>query len=321
MGIELEKVTIKEAFGIDDLGKTLDDFRKAALGKGKLPRTQFDITSVKIFKPQIAIPTWLGITRKDRLVPIYNFYNRNTPPPMEPFSVKVTFARDFTGGKWTYDGHPGTDFATPVGTHITTAAPGIVMRVTNNMDHGGLKIFIDHGEGLVTTYGHLSRALVSEGDRVGRGQSIALSGAAGMELVTFFPWVAPHLHLNVVLNSATVDPFALDKTGEASMWMNHNDPRPYDGPGDTEFTPTKWDEKLLDRAIEACIAEEEKSNLRAGDSIEVIASNIIDYRMFYRGLFHSLPPIYEKEYERKPMLDLPFRAKDYDGVKFPGAKP
>lgn len=312
-----EKVSIFETFGINEPENVLSDFRKAVFGKGKIPPTKFGLSSVKIFKPHIAIPTWLGITRKDGLAPIYNFYNRNMAPPSERFSVEVTYCRDFQGGQWTYDGHPGTDFAIPVGTYLTACAPGRVMSIVNMLDHGGLKIFIDHGDGLVTSYAHLSRALVSEGDNVARGQEIALSGAAGMELITFFPWVSPHLHLNVILNGTAVDPFAQDGTDEVSMWLDGNEPVPYSGPEDSDFEPTNWNMDILNQAVDGCWDEEEREVMRASGDPEQIAMELINYRIFHRPLFSSFPPMYEKEYERKPILNLPLRAEDYRGVKFP----
>ena len=87
--------------------------------------------------------------------------------------MRVTQVRDFRGGTLTYDSHNGTDFAVPVGTEVLAAAPGRVFRVSNEFHRGGLKVFIDHGAGLITTSNHLARSLVRPGDvvRVGlKGQ-------------------------------------------------------------------------------------------------------------------------------------------------------
>ncbi|MFA6450129.1 MAG: M23 family metallopeptidase [bacterium] len=310
-----EKVSLLEMFGLSDLEKAKKDAAKAIFGKGKIPPSKFDLSSMNVFKPRIAIPTWLGIKQGGRKAPIYNFYNRVVAPKDEAFSVRVTYARDFTGGQWTYDSHLGTDFAIPVGTRIVACAPGKVVWIARHLDHGGLKIFIDHGEGLITTYAHLSRALVEEGDVVGRGQSIALSGAAGLELILFFPWVAPHLHLNVILNGAPVDPFALP--GEAPMWIGGNEPVPHTGAADSSFTPTAWNESLISAAIADCSDAEERGCLESIQDIEKRALETIDYRMFYSTLFRSFPTVYEKKYERRPILDLPFSADDYDGALLP----
>lgn len=311
------RVTIAETFGLTDPATGLKDAIKAVFGEGKIPPTRFDLSSMSIFKPQISIPTWLGITRRDRLVPIYNLYNRRQPGPDEPFSVRVTFARDFRGGKMTYDSHLGTDFAIPVGTEIVTCAPGRVIRVVNQLDHGGLKIHVDHGAGLITTYGHLSRALVSEGDEVGRSESIALSGAAGVELITFFPWVSPHLHLTILLNGAPADPFAVD--GETPLWIGGNDPAPHSGAPDREFTPTPWREELIDAAIAECVDENERRKLAEFREPARRAAEALNHYLFFNTIFKSMPPLYETVHPRAPLLDLPFRAEDFDGIWLPAA--
>ena len=122
--MERERIGYFETFGLIPFDKALKEAAMTLFGKGKIPPTQFDITSTKITKPWISLPLWLGITSGDRKVKLYNFYNREKAPDNEAYSVKVTFARDFMGGAWTYDGHIGTDFAVPVGTRIAAAAPG-----------------------------------------------------------------------------------------------------------------------------------------------------------------------------------------------------
>ena len=58
---------------------------------------------------------------------------------------------------------------------------------------------IDHGNGYKTSYGHLSEIRVKRGDKVKRGDIIALSGNSGLSF-------APHLHYEVVFNGTRVDP-------------------------------------------------------------------------------------------------------------------
>jgi murein DD-endopeptidase len=152
--------------------------------------------------------TWLGRRRADRRVPIYNLFNRTPTPIADGWSVRKTQVRDFRGGTLTYDSHNGTDFAVPPGTIVVAAAPGRVLRVSSEFNRGGLKVFVDHGRGLVTTSNHLGRALVRDGDLVRRGQPIALSGASGIDMFLMFPWNVPHVHFNVWLNGEPVDPFA-----------------------------------------------------------------------------------------------------------------
>lgn len=94
--------------------------------------------------------------------------------------------------------HSGLDFAVPHGTPVKAPADGVVTIVADYF-FNGKTVFIDHGQGLVTMYCHLSEYDVQVGDVVKRGQIIARVGATGR--VT-----GPHLHWNVSLNNARVDP-------------------------------------------------------------------------------------------------------------------
>jgi murein DD-endopeptidase MepM/ murein hydrolase activator NlpD len=104
--------------------------------------------------------------------------------------------------------HMGTDFAGAVGAPIHAPARGVVALV-DEFDLGGNVIYIDHGEGLVTAYLHLSEPLVAEGDTVEAGQLIGRVGATGR--VT-----GPHLHWIVRYGTITVDPLSLLEVSEST---------------------------------------------------------------------------------------------------------
>lgn len=95
--------------------------------------------------------------------------------------------------------HKGIDIAAPVGEPILAPAKGRVVYAGNRPGGYGLTVEIDHGYGYVTRFAHTSRLLVRTGESVERGQVIAEVGATG--LVS-----GPHLHYEVEVNGAAVDP-------------------------------------------------------------------------------------------------------------------
>lgn len=94
--------------------------------------------------------------------------------------------------------HSGLDFAVPSGTPVKAPADGVVTIVADYF-FNGKTVFVDHGQGLVTMYCHLSASEVKRGQTVSRGQVIARVGATGRA-------TGPHLHWNVSMNGNRIDP-------------------------------------------------------------------------------------------------------------------
>jgi murein DD-endopeptidase MepM/ murein hydrolase activator NlpD len=97
--------------------------------------------------------------------------------------------------------HSGLDFAVPTGTPVKAPADGKVI-LTGNYFFNGNTVFLDHGQGLISMYCHLSVMDVTVGDTLKRGEVLGKVGATGR--VT-----GAHLHWSVSLNDARIDPAIL----------------------------------------------------------------------------------------------------------------
>jgi murein DD-endopeptidase MepM/ murein hydrolase activator NlpD len=94
--------------------------------------------------------------------------------------------------------HAGIDLAGPLGTPIYATADGVVGRSEWAGGYGNL-VELDHGRGIQTRYGHLSRSMVTAGQRVKRGELIALMGSTGRS-------TGSHLHYEVRIDGKAVNP-------------------------------------------------------------------------------------------------------------------
>lgn len=110
------------------------------------------------------------------------------------------------GGRRVFNGkprapHKGTDMRSPEGAPVMAAADGTVA-LAGHQYFGGRSVFVDHGQGVVTTYCHLSSIGVKPGQKVKKGSEIGRSGSTGR--VT-----GPHLHFGMFVQGVAVDAMPL----------------------------------------------------------------------------------------------------------------
>ncbi|OLE67077.1 MAG: hypothetical protein AUG09_04315 [Acidobacteria bacterium 13_1_20CM_2_68_7] len=101
----------------------------------------------------------------------------------------------FTGMR---DFHQGLDLVAPLGTKVVAPADGIVTKIGPSGGFGN-SVFISHGYGIITRYGHLANYNVKVGQRVKRGDVIATVGSTGRS-------TGPHLHYELLVHQRNVDP-------------------------------------------------------------------------------------------------------------------
>lgn len=104
--------------------------------------------------------------------------------------------------------HKGVDLAAPVGTPIYATADGTVSRASWFAGYG-LFISLEHGADMQTRYGHMSRLNVAEGQHVRKGDVIGFVGSTGNS-------TGPHLHYEVRIDGAAVNPIPYMQSGIAS---------------------------------------------------------------------------------------------------------
>lgn len=109
--------------------------------------------------------------------------------------------------------HAGLDFTAPIGTEIYATGNGTVQEAGQSGDGYGLKVVINHGYGYQTLYAHCSKILVRRGQKVIRGEKIALVGSTGKS-------TGPHLHYEVIRRGIKIDP--------VNFFFNDLSPEEYD---------------------------------------------------------------------------------------------
>ena len=94
--------------------------------------------------------------------------------------------------------HSGLDIASPENSEIHCVYNGIVLKVDEN-DVRGKYLVVKHSDSLITTYNHCNELLVKEGEKIKKGETIALVGSTGWS-------TGPHLHFEMKLNGKYINP-------------------------------------------------------------------------------------------------------------------
>jgi murein DD-endopeptidase MepM/ murein hydrolase activator NlpD len=139
-------------------------------------------------------------------------------PSEKPIKTNVEFTSGFGVRSDPFRGsaamHPGIDLAGQYGTPIYATADGTVLRAGWNSGGYGNLVEIDHGRGITTRYGHMSKILVSEGQHVTRGQQVGRMGSTGRS-------TGNHLHYEVRIDGRAVNPIPFMKSTDYVLAMQH----------------------------------------------------------------------------------------------------
>lgn len=190
--------------GMDAIGKEVSFRRSITVGKGK-----YHSIAVKVAKkytepnPEQLRQISEDKTLKERIfapVEPERAWSGSFSPPVEA-QISDVFGTTRTFNGQAQSTHLGLDYAVPPGTPVSALNSGTV-RLAQSLFFEGNCVVIDHGQGLMTVYLHLSKLKVKEGDRVQRGQELGLSGGTGRA-------TGPHLHIavrweGIYLNPATL---------------------------------------------------------------------------------------------------------------------
>jgi murein DD-endopeptidase MepM/ murein hydrolase activator NlpD len=318
-----EGASIAEQFGVRSAGQVWRDVR-TILGRLAQPyQTTLGLSVVGHFRPSIALPAYAGFMPVSGISPIMNFFDRFAGGRGYRATVTKKTARDYRGGRLTYDEHDGTDFVCPPGVPVVAAAPGVLVAIRDRFLRGGLTASVDHGAGVLTQYTHLTRVVAEIGQPLRRGDVLAWSGSGGLDMLSGFPWVPPHVHFMVWVNGVPVDPFRA--TGEPARpggWLHENDPRTSGPLGDDAAPPTlariEVDEDALERVVAQCksqsIADELARAGHAATCLAVVEDSLHhDREAWPAGLFGTrLRPEADAARVR---LTLPLAASEYRAAR------
>ena len=177
-----------------------------AVARAHYPQIKVELTVEKKFteptpeqQEQIAEGVKIKQDYLSRVTPAREWDGNFTTPADATISDVFGSQRIFNGKA--QSPHQGLDFRVPTGTPVAAMNSGTVLLARFLYYEGGF-VVIDHGQGFLTLYLHLSEFKVKEGDAVKRGQIVGLSGGTGRA-------TGPHLHVAVRWQGTYLDPAGL----------------------------------------------------------------------------------------------------------------
>jgi murein DD-endopeptidase MepM/ murein hydrolase activator NlpD len=180
--------------------------RSFTVARARYPQIKVPLTVEKKFtepspeqQQQIAEGVKIKEDYLNRVTPVREWDGKFTTPADAAISDVYGSQRIFNGKA--QRPHYGLDFRVPTGTPVAAMNSGTVL-LARFLYFEGNCVVIDHGQGLLTLYFHLSELKVNEGDPVKRGQEIGLSGGTGRA-------TGPHLHVAVRWQNIYLDPARL----------------------------------------------------------------------------------------------------------------
>jgi murein DD-endopeptidase MepM/ murein hydrolase activator NlpD len=212
-GVSLE--TAPGSYSLDLSGETvagkspsskISFSRKFVVKKAKYPKIEVKLSVESKFteptpeqQKQIAEAQEIKKDYLNRVTPDREWSGQFTTPAEAAISDVFGSQRIFNGK--TSSPHLGLDFRVPSGTPVHAMNEGTVL-LARPLYFEGNFVVIDHGQGLLTLYLHLSEFKVKEGEQVKRGQEVGLSGGTGRA-------TGPHLHVAVRWQGTYLDPSRL----------------------------------------------------------------------------------------------------------------
>ncbi len=188
---------------------------EAAVRIGDYPYPEQRLTIEDTSKVDLSAADLARVERENRAIGA--LWSRRTPrrfslplaPPLAELPAGGRFgARRVLNGRPSSP-HSGADYSAAAGTPVRAAAPGTVALAADHF-FAGNSVYLDHGDGLITMYFHLSTIAVAEGQEVAAGQELGRVGATGRA-------TGPHLHFGVRWRRARVDPAGLLGSRERVM--------------------------------------------------------------------------------------------------------